>query len=181
MNAHDIVIRKATDLDATAIALLGRITFDDTFGSLFTYREEFLQYLDATFSVEKITSSLKKEENIYWIALHRNLPVGYAKLKINSSIDSENLERNSQAQLQKIYVLRDFQSFKIGAQFLQLVLDEIRHKHINNLWLVALSSNTKALKFYNRHAFKFYKKHYFSIGSNDFEFDVLQKVTHEGN
>lgn len=182
MLEHSIEIRKATIQDAAYIALLGRITFDDTFGKLFTYRSEFLEYLDRTFSVEKITASLQKENNTFWIALHNKLPVGYAKLKHSSPIDDEYHTEKTAAQLQKIYVLRDYQSLKIGAKLLNKVIQETHYSNTEVLWLVALSTNVKALNFYKRYHFNCYKKHYFTIGSNTFEFDIMiKKLTHENH
>ena len=182
MLENEIEIRKATTQDATSIALLGRITFDDTFGQLFTYRSEFLDYLDRTFSVDKIHSSIEKKNNTFWIAFHNKLPVGYAKLKNHSPIDKKDIALQEQAQLQKIYVLRDYQSLKIGAKLLENVIHETTLNNTSYLWLVALSTNIKALKFYNNHNFKFYKKHHFSIGSNDFEFDLMiKKMTYENH
>lgn len=181
MLENSIEIRKATIQDAAFIALLGRITFDDTFGKLFTYRSEFLEYLDRTFSVEKIASSLQKEQNTFWIALHNKLPVGYAKLKLLSSITDEgNTEGTSQ--LQKIYVLRDYQSLKIGAKLLEQVIQRAHSNDTKTLWLVVLSTNTKALNFYRKYHFNFHKKHIFSIGSNTFEFDMMiKKIANEDN
>ncbi|NNK26759.1 MAG: hypothetical protein HKP06_00810, partial [Flavobacteriaceae bacterium] len=101
-----IDIRLANSNDAQIIALLGRITFAETFGHFFSDQQDLINYFEATFSVEKIKNSLAKPNNIYWISFVDQLPVGYAKLKLNSGsdfIDSENI-----CQLQKIYVMKNF-------------------------------------------------------------------------
>jgi len=77
-------IKIAEQKDAAIIALLGRITFNQSFGHLFRDKQDLYNYLDETFSVFKIENSLQKANNIYWIAKYNDLPVGYAKLKINS-------------------------------------------------------------------------------------------------
>ena len=108
---HKIKTRFAEEKDAEYIALLARITFTETFGHFFRDRQDLLNYYDSTFSVEKIERSISKSNNIYWISFIDRLPVGYAKLKLNSKsefIDSENI-----CQLQKIYVLKDFLSMKL--------------------------------------------------------------------
>ena len=75
-------IRRTKPEDAVIVALLGRITFVETFGYLFRgCSQELRAYLDSTFSVGKIGTSLGKPENAYWLALRDRLPVGYAKLK----------------------------------------------------------------------------------------------------
>ena len=54
----------------------------------------------------------RSQDNIFWIAFANRLPVGYAKLKLNSH--SDFVESQHVCQLQKIYVLKDFLSMKIG-------------------------------------------------------------------
>ena len=96
----NIEIRKANLEDAQLVALLGRITFADAFGSF--WAEHLHDYLEKTFSVEKIRSSLSKENNVFFLAFADGLPVGYAKLKKHSPNESltdkshaECLARNS--------------------------------------------------------------------------------------
>ncbi len=117
----DIEIRRANAADAALLALLGRITFAETFGYLFRdHPGDLASYLDATFGVTKIERSLDKSQNAYWLAFHRRLPVGYAKLKHGSEIPGQS----TATQLQKIYVLREFIGQRLGAALLGRVLPE---------------------------------------------------------
>jgi hypothetical protein len=94
-------IRRAIPGDAKVVALLGRITFRETFGHLFLdHRDELRAYLDATFDVGKIGRSVCKPENAYWLAFVAGLPVGYAKLK-HPSAPTDQGDQNA-VQLQKI-------------------------------------------------------------------------------
>ena len=63
-----IEIRIANPNDAIVISLLGRITFTETFGHLFRDSKDLQEYLERTFSVDKIESSLGKAENVFWLA-----------------------------------------------------------------------------------------------------------------
>ena len=103
---NTIEIRLAKKEDAQFIALLGRITFTETFGHFFRDQKDLINYYNLTFSVQKIEDGIKKPNNIFWIAFANRLPVGYAKLKLNSN--SEFIKSNDVCQLQKIYVLKDF-------------------------------------------------------------------------
>ena len=85
-----IEIRLAKEKDAQFIALLGRVTFTETFGHLFRDQQDLIDYYNYTFSVQKIEDGIKKQNNIFWIAFVNQLPVGYAKLKLNS--ESEFIE-----------------------------------------------------------------------------------------
>lgn len=166
-------IREATEKDAAAIALLARITFDEAFGFLFRNRKELLSYFDTTFSVEKIKSSIRKKSNVFWIAFVDDLPVGYAKLKLHSSNDF--IEDKNTAQLQKIYVLKDFLAQRIGHHLQALLLQKAKESGAKSIWLSALHSNQRALNFYLKNNFKEVGAHTFSIGQENFLFKVMYK------
>ncbi len=166
-----IQIRKATIDDAQHIALLGRITFTETFFEHFRDQKDLFQYYEKTFNVAKIRSSLKKENNLYWIALWNEIPIGYAKLKIQS--ESEFTLSKNASQLQKIYVLREFLDKKVG----KLLMDELMNSFLKSdadcLWLSVLKSNERAVKFYHRNGFKHSGEHLFQIGKESFNFYVF--------
>jgi diamine N-acetyltransferase len=168
-----IEIRKATDADAAVIALLGRVTFTETFGHLFPIKAELETYFTHTFSVNKIRSSLQKENNVFWLAFADELPVGYAKFKKKSWFDDAHKEGVSQ--LQKIYVLKDFLQHKIGFSLYQLIENEAIGHQSHQLWLVVLNSNQNAISFYEKLGFEKEKIHFFEIGSQQFQFELMVK------
>lgn len=170
---NTIETRLAKKEDARFIALLGRITFTETFGHLYRDKQDLLNYYDATFSVEKIESSIGKPNNFFWIASVNRLPVGYAKLKLNSKsefIDSENV-----CQLQKIYVLKDFLSMKIGFELQNLLLKKAKELGFEKIWLSVLNSNERAINFYKKNGFEGIGNHNFQIGKEIFEFVAMCK------
>ncbi|NNE13662.1 MAG: GNAT family N-acetyltransferase [Saprospiraceae bacterium] len=168
-----IDIRLANSNDAQIIALLGRITFAETFGHFFSDQQDLINYFEATFSVEKIKNSLAKPNNIYWISFVDQLPVGYAKLKLNSGsefIDSDNI-----CQLQKIYVLKDFLGMKIGYHMQNLLFEKARELGFKTIWLSVLNSNERAINFYKKNDFEIIGSHDFTIGKEDFDFSAMCK------
>ncbi len=170
---EQLVIRKAKIEDAEFIALLARITFTETFGHYFRNNQDLLDYYDKTFSVLKIRASLEKENNVFWISFFDELPVGYAKLKKFSRSDFTNSDKVSQ--LQKIYILKDFLSKKIGHKMQAEMFEEtikIGNKHI---WLSVLESNERAISFYNKNGFTEIGRHSFEIGQEHFNFIAMKK------
>lgn len=167
-------IRKATEADASFIALLGRITFNESFGHLFEDQNDLLAYHERTFSVSKIKRSLQKTNNFFWIAFVDGLPVGYTKLKLYSH--SEFLDQERVCQLQKIYVLKDFLSNKIGHKLQQALLEEATRKGFDTIWLSVLNENSKAIRFYIRNGFKAIGNHDFQIGKENFQFTAMAKT-----
>ncbi len=167
-------IKRADIKDATTIALLGRTTFDENFGHLFRDREDVLVYLDTTFSVDKIRKGLQKKENLFWLALWNDLPVGYAKLKLDSP--SQFLPKAHSCQLQKIYVLKDFLSLKIGFKLQETLLKAAVQSGYDEIWLSALDSNKRAIRFYEKSGFRKLDTHDFVIGKESFTFFAMAKV-----
>jgi diamine N-acetyltransferase len=168
-----IEIRKATTADADIIALLGRLTFRETFGALFVGREgELIDYLDRTFSVTKIAASLAKPENRYWLSRFDGLPVGYAKQKLGSK--NALIDDTSPAQLQKIYVLSEFIAHKIGHQLVNATLIEAETAGVNVMWLSVLDINTHAIRFYERHGWTTAGTAHYEIGTQRFSYLIMK-------
>lgn len=167
-----IKIERATLDNADYISLLGRITFTETFSQYFRDYQDLLDYYEKTFSVSKIKLSLQKGNNLYWIAFYEDLPVGYAKLKMYSK--SEYIDSDNVAQLQKIYVLKDFISKKIGHNLLFDIIEEIRKKSIRFLWLSVLKTNERAISFYKKNGFTKIGEHTFDIGKEHFIFSAMK-------
>lgn len=170
---NSIEIREANILDAEFIAILGRVTFTETFGHYFRDKNDLLTYYKKTFSVDKIRRSIKNLNNAFWIAFVNELPVGYAKLKLNSK--SEFIETSKISQLQKIYVLKDFLSMKIGLELQTKLIDKATAHGSAIIWLSVLKENIRAINFYNTNGFSTIGAHDFKIGKENFDFNVMSK------
>ncbi len=168
-----IEVRIANKEDAGLIALLARITFTETFGHFFKDEQDLLDYYNSTFSVDKIENSISKLNNVYWIAFVNRLAVGYSKLKLNSQ--SEFITDENVCQLQKIYVLKDFLSMKIGFELQNLLLKKAKENGFSKVWLSVLNSNERAIKFYIKNGFMEIGNHEFQIGKENFEFTAMSK------
>jgi ribosomal protein S18 acetylase RimI-like enzyme len=168
-------IRRAKDCDAATVALLGRVTFSETFGYLFSAHSHDLRaYLDTIFGVAKIADSLRKPENAYWLAFVHGLPVGYAKLKHPSPPSGRDAP--DAAQLQKIYVLRDFLGGGIGRDLLACLIEEAATRSAL-LWLDVLRENERAIRFYERHGFAVIGGDTYTIGVQSFLFTLMARPT----
>ncbi len=160
-------IREATMSDAEYIALIGRIAFGDTFSPIFENQDNLQDYLNRTYQVEKIKKSIAENaENRYWIAFFDGLSIGFMKIKIES---------DETWQLQKIYILRDFLDKKIGYHFLQLLENEIVSNKIKTLWLTVEVRNERAIRFYEKVGFYKKEKTTFTIGTQTFDFELMEK------
>ena len=169
----NLLIIKATVADAEIVALLAQITFDETFGHMFRDRNDLINYFNHTFSVAKIRSSIAKKYNVFWLAFVDELPIGYAKLKKYSPIE-EIADKNC-AQLQKIYLRKDYLNQQIGALLQQALFDEVIKLGKKTIWLSVLKTNFRAIRFYKKYGFVTVGEHLFSVGQETFDFYIVEK------
>lgn len=167
-----VTIKIATISDAPVISFLGKQTFTETFGFLFT-EDELNQYLEDTFNLKKLESSLLKPHNIFEIMYYDDKPVGYCKVKVGSNYN-DSIDK-THVQLQKIYILKEYLGKKLGAVLLKYVFDLSEIKKCELIWLVVLHTNARAIKFYENHGFEKLKKYYYTIGKHNLEYELMVK------
>ncbi len=155
-------IRTATPEDATVLALLGRVTYAESHGHFIQCKTHLLNYGDEAFAVSKIKSELNDPTILYHIVTYDDFPVGYSKIVLHASreeINSENICR-----LERIYILDDFISKKIGIQLLNKIIEESTALEFEKIWLTVYIKNQRAIRFYEKNDFK-------TIGQMDYYVD----------
>lgn len=171
----DIIIRKATNNDAPSLALLARVTFIETFEHHFTDKQGLQEHLEQAYSVQKLRCSLQNTNTIFWMAMYKDVPVGYIKLK--KSVPAPAGVSGATSQLQKIYVLKDFLSKGIGQQLLTVLFQELKTTTSRNIWLHVWEQNERAMRFYQKHGFTVVDQNYFTVGRDRFLFLTMNKKT----
>ena len=164
-------IIKADVSHAAVIASIAKKTFRHTFGGIFQNSEDMFEYLEYSYNPVKLVRSLRKENNVYLLAFNGNDPAGFVKVKTHSLNDQ--IESGAQMQLQKIYVLPQYQSAGIGSALMKKAIDLAWDIHPDYVWLDAPASKAQALKFYERHGFHRLGQYYLTIGSQSFEYYLL--------
>ena len=167
----NIKVIRANSSHAETISSIGKLSFRDAFGSLFNDKAALFEYLEYTYSLDKITRSINKENNVFFIAFVENVPVGFAKVKKSSL--NEQIESIAQMELQKIYVLSYYHGSGAGAALMQAVLELANELQPDYVWLDTHTSNTKAIRFYEKNGFIRAGKNYFTIGDQTFEYYVM--------
>jgi diamine N-acetyltransferase len=167
----NISIIKANAAHAPAIAGIGRQSFSDAFGPLFNSRKELQEYLDYTYATPKVASSLHKESNAFFLALANERPVGFVKLKKNSL--NAQIDSLAQTELQKLYVLKEFHGTGAGAGLMRSAIQLAREERSEHLWLDTHIGNSRGIRFYEKNGFYICGRHYFTIGTQTFEYHVM--------
>lgn len=166
-----IHITIADEHNAKEISAIGILSFYDAFADEFNKLEDLQDYLVYTYDVKKLRQSLRKENNVYFLAWINKQPVGFAKVKkfsLNAQIESV-----SQMELQKIYVLAQYHGTGVGPALMEKVICLARELKPDLLWLDVHVSNNRAINFYEKNKFRKTGKHYFNIGSQTFEYHLM--------
>jgi len=139
----NIAVRKANSYDAEMISLIGKISFRKAFGNVFD-KNNLEEYLKNVYKPDKIEVSINRENNAWFVAEFDDRPVGFAKVR-KFSLNDE-IESVSQMQLEKIYVLPEYQGSGAGSRLLDEVLNLALELSPDYIWLDVYASNEKAMR-----------------------------------
>ena len=147
----DIEIRRGTLNDAALLSQLSTTTFLDTFRGTCT-DEEIEQFVQRYFNVEQTFKELQDKDDFYFIASADKKPAGYIRMKEVES-DVALIKRYRAIELKRIYVLKEYQSKKVGAALMQFALQFASEKNYEAVWLGVWEHNLKAQAFYKKWGF----------------------------
>ncbi|MDR3412230.1 MAG: GNAT family N-acetyltransferase [Formivibrio sp.] len=145
-------IRIAGIEDCRSLQKIGLNTYREHFSDIWT--EQGLSYfLERDFSEDTISASLSVPEKNTWLIASRSAngePVGFAKINWHSPLP-ENKETG--AELQKIYLLRYAKGMGIGKILVNRVFELALTKAEPCVWLDVLKTNKAAQIFYKHMGF----------------------------
>ncbi len=147
----EIKIIRATRQDALLLSQLSKITFEDTFRGTCS-EEDMKGFIETAFSVFVITSELKNNDDFYFIAYYNNIAAGYIRLKEDYQ-DYPAIKKYKALELKRLYVLKEYQSKKIGAALMSNALHKATEENYQVLWLGVWEHNEKAKAFYKKWGF----------------------------
>ncbi|MDP3359750.1 MAG: GNAT family N-acetyltransferase [Lutibacter sp.] len=168
----NLEIRKATQKDTELLLNIGRQTFYEKFTEN-NSEENMLQYAAEAYTFEKILSEVNNPNSQFYLATINNQTVGY--LKINFREAQTELQDPQALELERIYVLKEFQGKKIGQMLFEKTLELAKKAAVNYVWLGVWEENKSAIKFYEKNGLKAFSKHIFMLG-NDPQTDIMMKI-----
>lgn len=150
-NAMEINIRRVTNDDITALTILARQTFYDTFTGTCTETDMQL-FLDQYYTPVQLGAELNDTETFCFFAEVDGKPVAYLQFKE----DYKNflIMKNWKAlELKRIYVLREFHGKGIAQQLMENIFEYARLNNYEVIWLGVWENNIRAQKFYKKYGF----------------------------
>ncbi len=168
-----VKIKLATEADTEVLALLGRITWDESHGHYIEDKNNLIKYLNENFSIAKTKENINNQKNFFYVMYVDKLPVGYAKLIVNA--EQERIDSKNNCRLERIFILDDFIPLKIGHQLLTYVEERARELKLDTMWLTVYIKNIRAIKFYERNQYIHIGELNFSVSGKEYENIILSK------
>ncbi|HNR06074.1 MAG TPA: GNAT family N-acetyltransferase [Saprospiraceae bacterium] len=172
MNSLEIEIERVRIDDLDLLQTIGRQTFYDTFSPANT-EENMNKYMDEGFSSEKLAAEINNKDSEFYFAKLEGKVIGY--LKINSGSSQTDLKDHKALEIERIYVLKEFQGKKVGPLLFDKALQIAKRKKVEYVWLGVWEENHRAINFYKKKGFMEFDKHIFKLGEDE-QTDLMMKL-----
>lgn len=130
-------------------------------------------YLENSFSTDKLNAQLNDPYCAYYFAKLDHQIIGY--LKLNSGLSQTELKEENALEIERIYVLKEFQGKKVGQRLLEKAIQIARELEVEFLWLGVWDENPDAIRFYQKNGFVEFDRHIFMLGK-EVQTDILMKL-----
>jgi len=167
-----LIFKKCTLDDLDLLIEISRNSFIDAFEKD-NNPDDFKRYIEKAFNREQISSELLDPNSSFYFLVQDDGLVGYLKLNRNDA-QKEQFDLNA-IELERIYVLEEFQGKRIGEAALLMIIDMAKNAEASCLWLGVWEKNTKAISFYEKNGFKSFDKHPYLIGEDE-QYDLMMKL-----
>lgn len=147
-------------------------TFHDTFSSQ-NKEEDMQSFLAEHFTEEKLMLETKNPFSAFYFAKIENNITGY--LKTNFASAQTELQNNDALEIERIYVLQEYQGKRIGQFMLDKAIELATQHSMKYVWLGVWEKNEKAIRFYEKNGFVKFGTHVFKLG-NDEQTDIMMKL-----
>jgi diamine N-acetyltransferase len=150
--------------DAPALAELGRSTFVEAFGHLYS-ADNLKMFLDDAYSVGSINQDICDPSRIYRVAEVDGRMVGYCKLGLRITLDVDLGNRRG-LELKQLYLRQDSLGTGVAQSLMEWALAEARARNMDDVVLSVWSGNARAQRFYQRYGFRHIGDTYFMVGNH---------------
>lgn len=152
---NNILIRKWNKKDFNDVQNVLRNSWYHAYD--FIPNEDLDFYLNKTYSIEELEKLFNSNNIICYVAEVDSVVCGWLKLSINT--------KENKFYLSSIYVLPEFQQYKIGSKFFDITIEEAKSNSFNEIYIGVMNKNEIALNWYKKIGFEFFKEEPFQMGN----------------
>jgi ribosomal protein S18 acetylase RimI-like enzyme len=169
--ASSIQIKRLISADAETLLHLSRKTFFDAFARL-NNAADMEAYASTAFTLQKYEEELSNPDSHFYFAVADNDTAGYIKLNYNAA--QTELQDPNALEVERIYILQEFQGQQIGKHLLDFAIQTALDKKFAYVWLGVWEHNNKAINFYKSKGFTQFGSHPFVLGTDE-QTDILMR------
>jgi ribosomal protein S18 acetylase RimI-like enzyme len=162
MNTEAIHISRAEAEHAEIITDLAKRTFIETYAEL-SNADNLQLYVSQHFTLEKIAAELADPACRFYLAWKDEQLAGF--VIIRKDRQPKGIIGQKTLEIQRIYVLQEFQGFSVGKELIRLVREIAKAEHDQIIWLQVWQKNDKAIQFYRKAGFVVYETASFEFGN----------------
>ncbi len=170
---EELKIKKVSSQEIVNLQTIAKQTFYETFSAVNT-RENMEKYLRTELSLEKLSTEMNDKNCEFYFAIFDNNVIGY--LKLNFGTSQTELQDNKALEIERIYVLKEFQGKNVGQLLCDKAIQIAKQKNAHYLWLGVWEDNSRAINFYTKNGFIAFDKHIFKLGDDE-QTDIMMKLT----
>jgi ribosomal protein S18 acetylase RimI-like enzyme len=135
---------------ASVLSEIGGKSFMESHGHSAS-EKDIQNYVSMHFNEQIFEKELSDPTNIYYLVLLNKVPVGYSKLRLNTSLPVIN--EKQVCKLDRLYVLKDVYDKGIGKKLFDVNVQVAKTHDQKGMWLFVWTENYRAIKFYEKHGF----------------------------
>lgn len=174
MTHTSFLISRAGADDAAALSAIGRETFAEKFGHLYT-PENLETFLEQSHSPQWYAYALSQEDVGIWVARSEGEAlIAYAVAGPNTLPVPEPGPHDGE--IKRVYVQKEWQGRGIGGQLQTVMIDWLQARGHEPLYVGVYSDNHGAQRLYQRYGFEKVGEYIFPVGTHeDREFIMRRK------
>ena len=169
---NKIEITKIDLKEIEQLKIISKQTFFETFAEG-NSEENMKKYLEESFTTELLKTELTNPNSEFYFTRMDNNVIGY--LKINFGQAQTELKDKSAIEIERIYVLKEFQGKQIGQVLFNKAFEIAKQLNADYLWLGVWEENPRAINFYKKNGFVEFDKHVFKLGDDE-QTDIMMKL-----
>lgn len=150
-----IEIKSLTESDVEELQQISKQTFWDTFAE-FNTEENMTAFLNEAYAKEQLLEELKNNHTQFYFLKIDGQTAAYSK---------ENSDENG-FELERIYVLKEFQKYGLGKLLLDHAISAAKLAHVQEIKLGVWEHNENAKAFYKKQGFIRRSQHVFQLGDD---------------
>ena len=126
--------------------------------------KDFADYIEAAFSREQLQKELMNKDSLFHFVYEGSQLVGY--FKVNWAQAQTDVKDENALELERIYVLQEYQGKGIGEWLLQQIVAIAKKAALKYVWLGVWEHNPRAIRFYLKNGFTKFGTHPYYIGKD---------------